>query len=147
MNLDISPSILENINEKIKNQILNISFEYSFTSSDDPSSSDYYTSDAYENNDPDIFIKISDLIFNPASVEKEVTIVMSEYFSPYQKLQTESDPIVLIDKKVDADIVLNRQIKGNISYFNWNINSPNKGESNLGIEFITFSDFYSSFTF
>ena len=31
--------------------------------------------------------------------------------------------------------------------FNWNIFSTDDSSSNLGIEFITFSDFYSSFTF
>jgi len=135
------------VSEYMKDNKLNISFQYSFTSSNDPSSSNYYGSDAFEYSDPDIFQKISDLIFNPNSVDKEVTIAMPEVFSPYQKLQTETDPTVLIDKKVGAVLVLNRQVRNDISYFNWNIYSPNKGEANLGIEFITFSDFYSSLTF
>ena len=89
MNWDISPSILDYFNGKMKDNKLNISFQYSFTSSNDPSSSNYYGSDAFEYSDPDIFQKISDLIFNPNSVDKEVTIAMPEVFSPYQKLQTE----------------------------------------------------------
>ena len=87
------------------------------------------------------FAKIYDLIFNKDSVDTEVEIKMPEAFSPYQKLQTDSEPTVLIDKKKGAKLVLNRQLRGNTSYFNWNIFSTDDSNSNLGIEFITFSDF------
>ena len=146
-NWDISPKILDYFNATKKDQTLNISLKYSFTSSNDPNSGSYYGSEVFEEVNQDIFEKISDLIFNPDSVETEFVINMPNVFSPYQKLQTDSEPTVLIDKKISAVLVLSRQLKGDLSYFNWNIYSPDKSESNLGIEFITFSDFYSSFTF
>ena len=146
-NWDISPKILDYFNDTKKDQTLNVSLKYSFTSSNDPNSGSYYGSDVFEDVNQNIFEKISDLIFNPDSVETEFEIKMPNVFSPYKKLQTDSEPTVLIDKKVNAILVLSRQLKGNLSYFNWNIYSPDKSESNLGIEFITFSDFYSSFTF
>jgi hypothetical protein len=146
-NWDISPKILDYFNATKKDQTLNISLKYSFTSSNDPNSGSYYGSEVFEAVNQDIFEKISDLIFNPDSVETEFVINMPNVFSPYQKLQTDSEPTVLIDKKISAVLVLSRQLKGDLSYFNWNIYSPDKSESNLGIEFITFSDFYSSFTF
>ena len=146
-NWDISPKILDYFSENKKDKALNISLKYSFTSSNDPNSGSYYGNEVFEDVNQGIFEKISDLIFNPDSVDTEFEIKMPEVFSPYQKIQTDSEPTVLIDKKVNAVLVLSRQVKGDTSYFNWNIYSPDKTDSNLGIEFITFSDFYSFFTF
>ena len=147
-NWDISPKLLEYFLSTNTDETLNISLKYSFTSSSDPSSGGYYGNDVYQEVNRDIFGKIFDLIFNENSVDTEVEINMPEAFSPYQKLQTDSEPTVLIDKKKEATLVLSRQLRGNTSFFNWNIyNSKDKNNANLGIEFITFSDFYSSFTF
>ena len=146
-NWDISPKLLEYFMSYNREESLNISLKYSFTSSNDPTSGGYYGNDIIQDVNDEIFAKIYDLIFNKDSVDTEVEIKMPEAFSPYQKLQTDSEPTVLIDKKKGAKLVLNRQLRGNTSYFNWNIFSTDDSSSNLGIEFITFSDFYSSFTF
>ena len=146
-NWDISPRLLEYFMSYNREESLNISLKYSFTSSSNPSSGSYYGHDVYENVNDEIFGKIYDLIFNKDSVNTEVEINMPEAFSPYQKLKTDSEPTVLIDKKKGARLVLSRQLRGNTSYFNWNLFSNDDTHKNLGIEFITFSDFYSSFTF
>ena len=149
-NWDISPKLLDYFKDNINEQTLNISLKYSFTSSNDPNSGSYYGNDVYEDINNDIFEKIYDLIFNPKSNDTELEIRMPEVFSPYQKLQTDKEPTVLFNKKVDAILVLSRQFNGEKSYFNWNIYSKyskDRSDVNTGIEFITFSDFYSSFTF
>ena len=146
-NWDISPRLLEYFMSYNREESLNISLKYSFTSSSNPSSGSYYGHDVYENVNDEIFGKIYDLIFNKDSVDTEVEINMPKAFSPYQKLKTDSEPTVLIDKKKGARLVLSRQLRGNTSYFNWNLFSNDDTNKNLGIEFITFSDFYSSFTF
>ena len=147
VNWDISPTLLEYFKDIQNGETLNISLKYSFTSSNDTNSGSYYGNDVYTSISQDIFIKIWDLIFNEESVDPEVVINMQNVFSPYQKLQTDSEPTVLIDKKLGAKLVLKRYLNGNHSYFNWNIYSIDKGKTSLGIEFITFSDFYSSYTF
>ena len=70
---------------------------------------------------------------------------MPNFYSPYQKLQTDEAPTILLKYKVGATLVLSKQTKGEKTYFNWNIYSDSIQDS--GLEFITFSDFYSSFTF
>ena len=149
-NWDISPKLLDYFRDNMKNETLNISLKYSFTSRDEPNSGTYYNCDVFQDVKHDIFDQIYDLIFNPKSNDTELEIEMPNVFSPYQKLQTDSEPTVLIDKKLDAILVLSRQFNGEKSYFNWNIYSKyskDRSDINIGIEFITFADFYSSFTF
>ena len=143
-NWDISPKLLEYFNNSQINETLNISLKYSFTLSNEINSGSYYGSDVYENVNKDILDKIYNLMFRNTD-DSEVEIKMPEVFSPYQKLQTDSEPTPLTNKKVGAILCLSRQLKENKNYFNWNLYS--KDRSNLGIEFITFSDFYSSITF
>ena len=145
-NWDISPLLLDYFKNSVKKQ-LNISIMYSFTTQGDSSSSNYYGNDIYEDVNYNIFDKIYNLVFNESSAEYEVRINMPEVYSPYQKLQTDSEPTVLINKKIGATLVLNKQKKGNNTYFNWNIYSNDGTNEDTGLEFITFSDFYSSFTF
>ena len=147
-NWDISPKLLEYFKDNVQKP-LNISLKYSFTTQDDASSSSYYGNEIYEDIDYDIFEKISDLIFNESTVQTEVKIEMPNVYSPYQKLQSDSEPKILIKHKVGATLVLNKQKKGDKTYYNWNIYSSDDKSSNqdYGLEFITFSDFYSFFTF
>ena len=147
INWDLSPTLLKYFKDIQNEKTLNISLKYSFTSSNDTNSGSYYGNDVYKSNDPDIFQKIWDLLFNDKDTNPEVVINMPKVFSPYQKLQTDSEPTVLIDKKFGAKLVLKRYLNGNHSYFHWNIYTMDNGNTNLGLEFITFSDFYSSFTF
>jgi hypothetical protein len=147
-NWDISPKLLEYFKDNVQKP-LNISLKYSFTTQDDASSSSYYGNEIYEDINYDIFEKISDLIFNESTVQTEVKIEMPNVYSPYQKLQSDSEPKILIKHKVGATLVLNKQKKGDKTYYNWNIYSGDDKSSNqdYGLEFITFSDFYSFFTF
>ena len=147
-NWDISPKLLEYFKDNVQKP-LNISLKYSFTTQDDASSSSYYGNEIYEDIDYDIFEKISDLIFNESTVQTEVKIEMPNVYSPYQKLQSDSEPKILIKHKVGATLVLNKQKKGDKTYYNWNIYSSDDKSLNqdYGLEFITFSDFYSFFTF
>ena len=94
---------------------------YSFITQGDSSSSNYYGKDIYEDVNYNIFDKIYNFVFNESSTDYEVRINMPEVYSPYQKLQTDSEPTTLINKKIGATLVLNKQIKGNNTYFNWNI--------------------------
>ena len=76
-------------------------------------------------------------------------IEMPNFYSPYQKLQSDAEPKILIKNKVGAILILSKQTKGDKTYFNWNIYSYDNINLNedSGIELITFSDFYSFFTF
>ena len=147
-NWDISPLLLDYFKENVKNS-LNISLMYSFTTQGSSKSSGYYGNEIYEDVNYDIFEKISDLVFNKSSTEYEVRLNMKSVYSPYQKIQTDAEPKILIQKKLDATLVLSKQEKGNSTYYNWNIYSEDDTNVNgdSGIEFITFSDFYSTFTF
>ena len=148
INWDISPKLLDYFKENIT-QSLNISLMYSFTTQGSLDSSGYYGNEIYEDVNYDIFDKISDLIFNESSTETEVKIYMPNVYSPFQKLQSDAEPKILLKYKSGATLVLSKQVKGGKTYFNWNIYSNDDTNSNQdsGLEFITFSDFYSSFTF
>ena len=147
-NWDISPLLLDYFKNNIK-QSLNISLMYSFTLKGSSSSSEYYGYDIYENVNYDIFEKIADLVFNKSSTERQVSLFMQNVYSPYLQIKSDSEPTILHKTKLDANLVLKKQEKGNNTYFSWNIypnnNTENCGDS--GIEFITFSEFYSSYTF
>ena len=145
-NWDISPSLLDYFNKK-ENVHLNISIMYSFQTENNSDSSSYYGNDIFEDLNYEKFEEIYDFIFNEDSKKDEVSIDMPEAYSPYQKLSTDSIPIVLIDKKLGATLLLNKQIKGNHTYFYWKIYTNDGVKNDTGLEFITFSDFYSSFTF
>ena len=145
-NWDISPLLLEYFKNNINKQ-LNISIMYSFTTQDKAESSNYYGNDIVEDVNYDIVDKIYDLVFNEDSTEYELRINIPEGYSPYQKLHTDSEPSILIDKKVGAILVLRKQKIGVNTYFNWNIYTNDGTNEINGLEFITFSDFYSSFTF
>ena len=144
INWDISPKLLDYFKDNIKKS-LNISLMYSFTSQGNLDSRGYYGNEIYEDVNYNIFDQISDLIYNKNSTETEVKIEMPNFYSPYQKLQTDEAPTILLKYKVGATLVLSKQTKGEKTYFNWNIYSDSIQDS--GLEFITFSDFYSSFTF
>ena len=146
INWDISPKLLDYFKDNIKKS-LNISLMYSFTTQGSLDSSGYYGNDIYENVNYDIFDKISDLLFNENSTETEVKIYMPDVYSPFQKLQSDAEPKVLLKYKSGATLVLSKQIKGGKTYYNWNIYSNDDANQDSGLEFITFSDFYSSFTF
>ena len=120
---------------------------YSFTTQSNSDSSNYYGNEIFEDVNYDIFGKIYDFVFNESSTEYEVKIVMPEVYSPYQKLQSDAAPVILIEKKLGATLVLNKQKKGKTTYYNWNIYTNDGNNEDTGLEFITFSDFYSSFTF
>lgn len=121
-NWDISPKLLEYFNNSQINETLNISLKYSFTLSNEINSGSYYGSDVYENVNKDILDKIYNLMFRNTD-DSEVEIKMPEVFSPYQKLQTDSEPTPLTNKKVGAILCLSRQLKENKNYFNWNLYS------------------------
>ena len=61
--------------------------------------------------------------------------------------QSNSAPTVLIDKKMGAVLTLEKEVRGFKNFSSWSINSNTENNDNPGIEFITFSDFYSSLTF
>ena len=145
-NWDISPLLLDYFKESVQDH-LNISIMYSFTTQSNSDSSNYYGNEIFEDVNYDIFGKIYDFVFNESSTEYEVKIVMPEVYSPYQKLQSDAAPVILIEKKLGATLVLNKQKKGKTTYYNWNIYTNDGNNEDTGLEFITFSDFYSSFTF
>ena len=145
-NWDISPLLLNYLKDNIKDT-LNISIMYSFVSQGKSDSSNYYGNEVYENVDNEVLNKIYDLVFNQSSTEYKLEINMTNAYSPYQKLQESEEPIILIKKKIDAILCLRKQMIGNNTYFNWNIYSKVDNNEDPGLEFITFSDFYSSFTF
>ena len=149
-NWDISPKLLkyfiDHYNEDIKDT-LNISLKYSFSPQDDATTGSFYAEEVYNDVGWDILDKIYELMFELESVEREVKIEMKEVFSPYQKLQSNSAPTVLIDKKMGAVLTLEKEVRGFKNFSSWSINSNTENNDNPGIEFITFSDFYSSLTF
>ena len=145
-NWDISPLLLDHLKENV-NKELNISIMYSFTTKGNADSSNYYGNDIVEDINYDIFDKIYNLVFSENSTEDEVIINIPEGYSPYQKLQSGSEPTILIDKKIGAILTLNKQTRGNNTYFNWNVRTNDGTNEDIGLEFITFSDYYSSFTF
>ena len=106
---------------------------YSFTTQSNSDSGN----EIFEDVNYDIFGKIYDFVFNESSIEYEVKIVMPEVYSPYQKLQSDAASIILIEKKLGATLVLNKQIKGKTTYFNWNIYTNDGENEDTGLEFIT----------
>ena len=145
-NWDISPLLLDYFKESVQDH-LNISIMYSFTTQSNSDSSNYYGNEIFEDVNYEIFGKIYDFVFNENPTENEVKIVMPEVYSPYQKLQSDAPPAILLEKKLGATLILNKQIKGSTTYYNWNIYTNDGANEDTGLEFITFSDFYSSFTF